>query len=202
MPVTYPNLEAALAELGNAFVLIGDPFIAGGLSVLGAKEGDATVEWNDEYSEAAYPEQTGPAIHSRRLRGSNPRVTFPMIIGDPALWATISPLGSAHGGHSKQQPVAETALVLVSELDWPSGSWGWDAAANAGAGAWVPAAPTRTLWFYRGHFERPGRPYREVDAGKIVVDVTFQAMWDSARPTGHKLFTYGDPRASSILVTP
>lgn len=184
MAVALPDLESALAELGDAFVLVGDPFTAGGLVPLGAKEGEATVDFQDEYREATYPDQTGPAVHARVLAGSNPRVTLPMVIGDAALYRTLSPTGDASGGYTTPQRVAETSLVLVSMTDFGAGPWSYDGV------TWAPAAPVASFFFWRVHFERPGITYRSADAGKIVQEVPVQVMHYTANPNGHKLWTH------------
>ena len=52
MSVTAPvfqTLEAALNDLGQAWVLVGDPFTTSGLSVLGLTPGDITVSMNPQY---------------------------------------------------------------------------------------------------------------------------------------------------------
>ena len=196
MSVERPDLEALIDALGDAYVLIGDPFTVGGLVPLGIKDGDATVEWNEEYNDLIIG-QTGPAIHQRKLRGMSPVVTFPILVGDPELYATLSPTGTAGGGHVEQQPVATTSLVLLPQSEMgPAGLSYPD-----GAGPWAPAAPEHAIWFWRGHFLRPGASFREAEGGKRLDTVTFQAMWHGASPDGHKLFTIGDPAAQGFAAT-
>lgn len=185
MSVNLPDLEAALAELGDAFILVGDPFTASGLVPLGAKDdADTTVEYNDEYSDATYANYTGPAVHGRLLRGNNPRITLPMVIGDHDLYATLSPIGSASGGHSTPQRVAETSLVLVPFTDFGDGPWSYDGT------TWAPAAPEGALFFWRVSFERPGATFRSADGGKVIQEVPVQAMHYADNPEGHKLWTH------------
>lgn len=193
MSVAQPDLESALAALTNAYVLVGDPTTTGGLDILGAKEGDATLELNEEYHDLTFPEYSGPAVHERTLRGLNPRVTIPVVIGDYTLLDTLSPGGAMDAGHERQQDVVTTSLVLVPYSDFGTGSWEFST-------AWSPAAPVGALWFWRGHFERPGFAYREADAGKVIQEVTFQVLWDSTKPDGHHLYTLGDPDAASITI--
>lgn len=199
MSVAYPSLETHLKAIGNAFVLVGDPFTASGLSVLGLKEGDIEVDPGEEYSDLTFPEQTGNTVHASKLRGMLPVVTIPLIISAPSVWATVSPTASSNAGHSSQQAVTETTLVIVPESDFGAGPWEYATA------AWSPADPVGAVWFWKGHFQRPTITYREEDAGKVVTPVSFRVMSAVLDATlkanlaeGHYLWTIGDPAAQGI----
>lgn len=186
-----PNLEAFLLAMGKGFVYIGDLETAGGLSPLGATEGDITVEMNDSYNDLQFPEDTGDAIHERKITGFNPVVTIPLIVGDPALFATVSPLGQKGGGHTSQQPVVETSLVIFAEEDLRDGI-------GFAAGAWNPIDNTveNSVFFWRGHFTQIGLTYRQPDGGKVISEVQFQVLQGPAAiEDGFKLFAIGGTAA-------
>lgn len=198
MPVAaITTLETYLGAFGNAFIMVGDPFTLDGLSILGMKEGEIRVEFNPTYNDLTFPEQTGDAIWERGVKMGNVRVTIPMIIKDPALYATVSPTAESNMGSDLQVDVTTTSLVLVTEADFGVGNWGYPQP----AGPWAPAAPTATAWFWHGHFERSELGYRDEDKGKLVRDVVFQSMRapDSVGlPDGHRIFTLGDPVSQGI----
>lgn len=195
MPVTYPTVSDLVKRLGKGIVLTGDPTTVGGLSVLGIVEGEITPEWNEEFSDLMAPDQLGPAVLERKLRGMNPRLTVPLIIGNAALLATLSPTGVAHGGHEKDQDVVTTSVVVVPEDEFGD-SFEFD---DVG-GTWTPAAPAKALWLWKASFERPGITYKAADGEKDVEDVIVQAHWDATQPDGHHLFTFGDPDSFGISI--
>ena len=192
MSATLTNLETALRAIGRGIVLTGDPFADGGLDPVGLTDGEIRIEVNENYEELT-AEQTGPAVHERALRGANPRIIVPIILGDKAMLSALSPTGTSGIGHLSGQPVTETSLVIIPESSFASGSIAFAAA------AWTPVgAADFGLWAWRGHWERPGPVYRIADGGKIVLEATFQVMWDAARPDGHKLLTLGNPYTQGI----
>lgn len=188
----YPDLELYLRELGKAVAYVGDPFTANGLVPLGATEGDVTVAANAEMNNLTFPEETGPAVHEARVQGENPVITLPLIIGNPALWAQLSPDGTTGGGFKSPQRVVDTSLVLfpVSEIE--------DGLAYPALGPWAPAAPVHALWFWRVYFNKVLGTFRQADGGKVIETVTAQVMYDKARPDGQRLYTRGDPAAKGI----
>jgi hypothetical protein len=56
------------------------------------------------------------------------------------------------------------------------------------------------VWFWRATVTPAATPYRSADGGKMLVSVTYEAMFDAARPEGHKLYTIGDPTNRGIAV--
>lgn len=190
--ITVPDFESYLRAMGDAVVFIGDPFVDSGLDLLGAKEGDVSVAWNVSYNNLTFPENTGDAVHEAEVQGYNPVLTVPLIIGNPDLWAKLSPTGILGGGHSSAQPVAETSVLIVPHRDLiAAGAGGYSKAINPGA--WVPSAPENWLWFWRAYLQFPDMAFRNAEQGKMVSPVTVQAMHDKTKPEGHKLFTIGDP---------
>ena len=63
-----------------------------------------------------------------------------------------------------------------------------------------------SVWFWRGHFQKPGITFRSEDGGKLVLQVNYQAMptklATSVIPDGHRLYTVGDPAAAGIDIHP
>lgn len=199
MSVAYPSLATFLKSIGNALVLAGAPGTASGLTVLGLKEGQATVDINDEYSYLTAPDQTGPTKHEGKHMGDDPVITIPMIIANEALYATLSPTGTAGSGADGPLDVVTTSLVLVPESDFGAGPWSFTTP------TWSPAAPKHAVWFWRGHFLRPGLSFRIQEGGKRVEQVRFQVMRSKTGapanvtlPVGHKLYTIGDPAALGV----
>lgn len=195
----FPNLQSALKTIGKGYVFVGDPSVSGtaGLRALGATEGEIKVAFNQEFNDLKFPEHTGPAVHERKLTGENVTVTIPLILGDPDLLDDVSPVRAAGGGFSSQQPVKTTSLVIFPESEIRAGL-SYTAGTGGAAGTWSPAAPRNAVWIWRGHFVRPGMNYKQADGGKVIVETTFQAMFDASRPEGHKLYTIGDPAAAGI----
>lgn len=192
MSVSLLSIETALRAIGRGIVLTGDPFTDGGLDPVGLTEGEIRVEVNENYDDLT-AEQTGPAIHERSLRGANPRLVIPIILGDKAMLSSLSPTGTSGIGHLSAQPVTETSLVIIPESSFASGSIAY------AAGAWTPVgAADFGVWAWRGHWERSGPMYRIADGGKVVLECNFQVMWDAARPDGHKLLTLGNPATQGI----
>lgn len=197
--INLADLESHLVAMGDFHVFTGDPFVENGLELLGAKEGDISVAFNAGYNNLTFPEHTGDAVHGANLKGYNPIITVPLIIGNPALWAKLSPTGIQGGGYSSEQPVTETSVVLVPNKDLvAAGTTGYSKASNPGT--WSPSAPQNWVWFWRAYIQFPDLTLRNADQGKSAMPVTIQTMYDSARPEGHKIFTIGDP--SALTPTP
>ena len=198
--ITIPSLSSALKTIGKGYVFVGRTDTAGGLSPLGATEGEIKVAFNQEFNDLKFPEHTGPAIHERKVSGENVVVTLPLILGDPALFDTLSPTSETHGGYSRQRPVATTSLVIFPESEIPTEGLAFTPGASGAPGTWSPAAPARAIWIWRGHFVRPGLNYKQGDGGKVIAETTFQAMYDASRPEGHRLYTIGDPSAQGVAI--
>ena len=195
--LNFPNLESALRAIGKGYVFVGSTSAAGGLKPLGATEGEIKVAFNQEFVDLKFPEYTGPAVHERMLSGENITVTIPLILGDPALYTQVTPTGKSSGGNSSHQAVKTTSLVIFPESEIRDGI-SYTAPSGTAAGGWTPSAPRNAVWVWKGHFNRPGVNYKQADGGKVISEVTFQALYDASRPEGHKLYTIGDPAAQGI----
>lgn len=209
MAVARLALSAALQAIGNAQAYIGSPFVANGLSPLGAKEGAIEIEIEEEANDLTAPELTGPMVHERTIMGIGCRITIPLILGDTALYAKIDPLGSRSAGSDSPQAVTPTSLVIIPDSEVGGGltnalgtTAGWTRAAGYGfAGAsGAGAAPVHAFWLWRAIPTAPSRSYSYENGGKVITPVTFQGMFYAANPAGQKLYTVGDPAAQGVTL--
>jgi hypothetical protein len=207
MSVARLALSAALQAIGNAQAYVGTPFVAAGLSPLGAKEGPIEVEVEEENNDLTAPELTGPMVHERTVMGVGVRITIPLILGDTALYAKINPLGSRSGGHDAPQAVTPTTLVIIPDSEVGGGltnatgaTAGWVRASGYGfaAASGSGAAPVHAFWLWRAIPTTPSRSYSYENGGKIITPVTFQGMFYAANPDGQRLYTVGDPAAQGV----
>ncbi len=207
------DLDDAVKSIGRAAVFYKSPAwdfaskITTGLTFLGYTEGEITVNFNETFNNLTMPEYTGEAIHEANVQGEGPEVTIPLFTADPALRAICSPTGSASGGGKRQRPVATRSLVLIPEhlfLDTSDPTlqetvgMEWDSAANQwelndiALTADQEAVFAQSIWLWKGYFSKPVLRYRHEEAGKVVDEVTFRAMYQSEAPVGHRLYTMGD----------
>lgn len=211
MTISPFSLSAALAAVGVAEVFIGDPFTNGGMSSLGAVEGTITVNVPQETNPLTAPELTGGVGHQATTTLGDVNVVVPVILGDPAVFAKISPTGLASGGHSIPQKVIETSVLIIpraevgGSLNWDTVAPGWARTAGNGVAAGTSAAggavaPKNAIWLWRAYPTFGGLPYSYGNGGKVIVEVTFHAMFFAANPEGHKVYTIGDPR--NVAPTP
>lgn len=202
MPVAAPNfqnLEAALNDLGKAWVLVGDPFTANGLSVLGLTPGDVTPAMNPQFVQRIY-EEYSPQPLDVKLRGFAPEVSIPLIWGDPAVYAKISPTGASAGGHTTAQPITFTTLILVPDSEFQS-AWEFNAAAVPPAWVYPAGGPKHAVWFPEGYFEGafPTFGHYETDNRNRTGNVTFRGRLAGADwPEGAKSWIIGDPKAHGV----
>jgi hypothetical protein len=190
-----------------------DPTEPLALTHLGDTEGDIAVNTNPEIATLTLPELTGPAGHEGDYTGENPVVEIPLFLAEPALYAIISPSGSAHAGRSARGAVAERTLVIFPEqlftvvdgagiisrhtLAFAGGVWTLngqplDAAREALLGL--------SIWLWRGFFNRTPRRFLggAGDARKQIETASFQGLHHPDMPEGHHLYTTGDPADAGI----
>jgi hypothetical protein len=112
-------LTQALLALGNAEVMIGNPFKAGGMKSLGAKEGPIQENISFTLNELTAPENTGGIPHQATSVVGAFTVTAPIVGGDPDLWAKIVPHGAQVGVSDNPVDVVETSMFLIprKEID-------------------------------------------------------------------------------------
>ncbi len=201
------TLSAALQAMGVAEVFIGDPLTAvGGMISLGATEGTIGVDVPQTMNRLTAPELTGDVTHQATTTLGDVSVKVPLILGSMAVLPQISPTGSASGGFSIPQKVAETAVLIIPRnqvgggLAYPTGGpWARTAGNGVAAATGAGAAPSNAVWLWRATPSFSSLPFAYANGGKVIVEVTFTAMFDGTKPEGHKVYTIGDPRA---VVTP
>lgn len=200
-PLAGPNwqtLEAALAELDQPWVLVGDPFTVGGLSILGLTPGDITPAMNPDFIERIYEEYSSQPVDFK-LRGFAPTVDIPLIWGDPAVYAKVSPTGAAAGGHSTPQAVTYTSLIIVpqSEFD-PDDGWEHDGT------DWVTpdGGPEHAIWLPKGYFSGafPTFGSHNTENKNRTGSVTFTGVLADAEewPEGAKSWIIGNPEDHDV----
>lgn len=199
MPVAAPNfqtIEAALEDLGQAWVLVGDPTTAGGLSVLGLTPGDITPNMNPEFISRVYEEYSSQPVNVK-LKGYAPTVDIPLIWGDPAVYAKVSPTGSASGGHTSPQDLTYTSLVLVPDEEFQGGL-------EFTTGAWVSpvGGPKHAIWLPKGYFSGAFPTFGSLNTENKnrTGSITFTGVLDDSGdwPEGSKSWLIGDPDAKGV----
>lgn len=209
------DLTAQVRAIGRASIFYGTGAFAGtgndlALTQLGDTEGEIGIEANEEFSDLTLPELTGAAIHERYSSGLNPLVTIPIYAADAALRAILSSTGSGSGGYQRRRAVTEYSLAIFPEQLFIDDANAQVDLSYTTAGGWQKDGSALTtdeealldlsVWFWRGHFTRAMPIYRHEDGGKVIQEVSFQAMHNGDMPDGHHLFTIGDPADSSIEI--
>jgi hypothetical protein len=199
------TLSEAIAAIGVAEVFIGDPMTDDGMISLGATEGTIEFTPTQAMNPLTAPELTGNVPHQAVATLDQVMIKCSVILGDPDLYAKISPWGAKGGGHSNPQKVAETSVLLIPRgevgggLDWDAGAgtpqWVRTAGNGVAAATGAQAAPVNAVWLWRAYPMFEALPFQYGNGGKILVPVTFTAMFDATKPEGHKVYTIGDPRA-------
>lgn len=194
------SLNDALQAIGVARVFIGDPFTEGGLLAL-PTEGAIEAQVGQTLNRLTAPELTGEVAHDAWILPSQTTVTVPVIYGDPDLFELLSGHGSLHEGYTGPQRPQYTSLVIIpllemdTTVDPPTISYN--------GSAWAPAAPARSLWFWKVVPQRPNLSMQFENGGKVIVPVTFEVFFADADeysdiPNGQRIFTYGDPVAAGV----
>jgi hypothetical protein len=204
------SLSAAIASIGVAEVYIGDPITAiNGMLSLGGVEGTIDVSPGYNTNPLTAPELTGDVAHQMVTTLGNVTVKIPLIIADMSVIPKISPTGTTGGGFSIPQKAQETAVLIVPRnqvggnlVNTTGLTAGWTRTAGNGivGASGAPAAPINAIWFWRATPTYASLPFQYANGGKIIIEVTFTAMFDGTKPEGHKVFTIGDPTA--IPTTP
>lgn len=199
MAIAAPNfltLEAALDDLGVCWVLVGDPFTAGGMAVLGLTPGDITPAMNPSFVSRIYEEYSSQPVDVK-LKGFAPTVDIPLVWGDPDVYAKTSPTASASGGHTTPQPLTYTTLALVPESEMAGGL-------EYASGAWVkPAGGLKhAVWFPKGYFSGAFPTFGSLNTENKnrSGSVTFTGVLadDAKWVEGAKSYIIGDPVAAGV----
>lgn len=206
--VIIPTLSAALSAVGNAHIYVGNALVAASLSPLGTKEGAISIRYAETINALTAPEQTGPVQHQATQMGVSIEITVPLVIGDPTLYALITPTGVFEGGYSAPQAVVPTTVLIAPDAEVGGGltnatglTAGWTRAAGNGysSASGAPAAPINSIWIWRAYIRRPATMNFDVaNGGKVIAPVIIVGMFDATKPEGQKIFTIGDPVAKAI----
>jgi len=207
MPGITPfTLTQALQSVGVAEIFLGDPMTPGGMTTLGATEGTIEVTATQTLNELVAPELTGNVAHAATTTVDKVSVKCSVILGDATLYPKISPWGTKGGGHSIPQAVSTTGVLIIpraevgGSLTWDtSGTPQWKRTAGNGVSAatGAGAAPVNAVWLWKAVPTFGNLPFQYANGGKVLVEVTFTAMFDASKPEGYKVFYIGDPRAIS-----
>ena len=215
LPVITPfTLAAALQAIGVAEVFLGDPLAVPGtptaLVSLGATEGNINFTPGFEYNPLTAPELTGGVAHQSSTTLGVVSIVAPVIVGDAALFARITPFQAKSGGFSFPQKVQETGCLLIPRSELGGGlvydtgmtpQWTRNAGGGVAAAVGPSAAPVNSVWLWRCYVSHGEVPFSYSNGGKIITSVTITAMFDGTKPEGHKVYTIGDPRAATNLLT-
>lgn len=201
MAISPFSLAQAIAAIGVAEVFVGDPMTTGGLTSLGAVEGTITFNAPENINGLTAPELSGEVLHSAVVTPGAVTVTVPLILSAASQLLKISPRGKASMGNSAPQAVTATSVVIMPRQELGGGLTNATTTYTRTAGNGVlgatgaGAAPVYTIWIWKAIPTFPSLPFQFGNGGKIIVEVTFTAMFDGSKPEDHKIFTIGDPRA-------
>lgn len=207
------SLSAALLAIGVAEVFIGDPLVSDGMVSLGATEGTIEVTATQSTNELMAPELTGNVAHAATATLDQVSIKCSLIMGDPDLYEKISPWGAAGGGHSIPQQVATTSVLLIPRaevgggLEWdplvvPAIKWVRTAGNGVLAATEAAAAPVNAVWLWKAFPTFGAMPFQYGNGGKVMVEVTFKAMFDASKPEGQKVYSIGNPRTLTPTAIP
>jgi hypothetical protein len=192
---TTVDLETAIKSIGNARIFVGNPKVANGMIFAGVKDGAAQLARAQKFSDYMIDELTGDTIHHSYLMSDIPTVTFPIVLGDEAVYERFSTTGVAGGGFSRPQKVVPTTLLLVPEIDLDPET---GTLTYAQVGGWVPSAPKHSIWIWAARLSMGNVSYSHENAGKATSEATAVGMLYPSNPEGHKVYTIGDPVTAGV----
>jgi hypothetical protein len=203
MPATKPTLDLSKLNVGRAYVWTGDLTTVGGMAPLGNTEGAISAEVGASYSTLTLPEITGDTPLDVQVSGGTVAVTIPLLIGDAALWAKLSPKGVRAGGRAGFTNVTTTGLMIVPETELAADgsiSYADDPATTDTSPVWTPAVPEHALFVWRGYFEDVTRTYQHnQDRNKTIVEARFVGMYHGAAADGYRVWAQGGAAAVAGL---
>lgn len=204
MAATKSTIDLTKLRIGKAHVFIGSFKTSAGLEELGITEGGINAKPESKFSTLTLPEVYGDDTPLAVDHvGDTITVEIPLIVGDPELWAKVSPLGRASGGVSKPTPVVTTSLLIIpaDELG-PDGSIACTVSGTPPTATWTPGEPKHALFVPKVYFPHPAREYERNDAGsKKVTTVTAIGIQDTTLPEGFQLWWQGAAAAIAAGVT-
>ena len=203
MAINRPALAAAVKAIGRAFVYTGDPFAVGGMTPLGAIEGD--VSFNEDFQHNPLTvDQTGGVAHQDTVTLGNVTITAPIVFADVEQYAKTHPLGLSRGGHSTPQPVVTTSVLIVPAFEFAAdGTLSYGIVGTATTPSWTPAAPKHAIILWRAGVSRDAIPFSPDNGGLRTISVTFTGMWfdGAAVREGDKVYTIGGDNIAAAAPT-
>lgn len=183
MSVDFPNaIERQVATLGKGYILAGSFTEEGGLQVIGPTEGDITVALNPTYDTLTFPELSGEAIVERRIKGFNPVITAPLLLGYASAYEILF-------------SETDISIAVISELEFKDGL-------EFKADDWVTpvGGPKHALWLSRARFTTPNPTFGDSNIGKRTFSVEIQGLadydlaWAPEEGVFDRHFIWGDPK--------
>lgn len=204
--INIPALTLALQAIGNAHVYAGDFTTIGGAVAFGHKEGPISLGYEEMFSDLTATEVTGPAIHARTLMGVRIFGTIPCIIDD-TMWAKITGSGTKGAGWSSPIQPVYTSLAIIPDnevagglanTDGTDGTWGRTAGFGYAGASGASAAPKNAHWIWKASLSRGEATWTYENGGKMIIPVSFVAIFDPTKPEANKQLTVGNPIAAGI----
>jgi hypothetical protein len=199
MSATVAAVDLTKLRVGKSHVFIGSFLTVGLLVELGLCEGGISAKPTSKLSTLTLPEVAGDTPILVDHVGDTMVVDIPLIIGDPLLWAKLSPLGLAAGGVTKRRAVTTTSMLIVPESEMT----GSPLSIGYAATTWSPVtAPKHAIFIPKGYFIQPERGYEYNDNGsKKVIQAQFVAMLDDTQPDKYKVWFQDAAAAVTAGVT-
>jgi hypothetical protein len=194
MALNRLTLTDAIVAIGVAQVAVGDPFTTGGMEILGATEGDISIDAPFEDNPYTANEYTGGVAHDTTIVAGAITVTVPLLNGQADVYDKIAPNGDGSGGgwSSPISPVTTSVLIIPIKEMSVAGVLSYTSP------TWVPAAPVHAIWIWKA-YPLPGATVFGYDqGGKRITSVTFRGMFYGPNPEGHKVWTRGNPVDAGI----
>jgi hypothetical protein len=194
MPATGYTLSAALQNIGVARVFMGDPFTVDGMVAI-PTQGEVQVNMPQVLNRLTAPELTGEVAHDAQITPGQMTVVVPVIYGGAQTLDEFSAHGAAGDGYSAPRTPVYTSLLVIPKREMSTAD---PPVISYDGTTWVPSAPTHALWFWKTVPQRPEMRFSWEDGGRVIIPVTFEVFYDGARPSGHRLFTQGNPVTAGI----
>lgn len=194
MTINRFAIDATTLPFGVAEVFFGDATVAGGLDPIGLIEGDVVANIRRRFNQLRFEEHTGGAVIKEKTQIDGVNVTIPLMITDEAMIAKLLPGGVISLGEDNFQPTVPQTLLIIAqeEIDETTGM------SKAVDPALIVPVPKNALWIWKARPALDRLVWGFTDMGKRMVEVPFEALYDTTKPAKHKLATFGDPVAQGI----
>lgn len=190
------NLAAGLTALGVVRVFVEDPEYD--IFVALPTEGAITVNAPQNLNRLTAPELTGDVAHDAWVTNGQVTVVVPVIYTGADQLRLLSATGAASIGTSHPiRPTYRKLFVIpleemdLTDPDAPTITYLSE--------VWAPEAPVNSIMFWKTVPVYPEITSSWENGGKIIIPVTFEVFFDGTKPSGHKVFTVGDPTTAGIV---